>query len=359
MEYSSDKVMTRKAYLKSKKKGKFGIRIIKYGLLLIVVVLLSIYLFKQLDIYNNVTKIANKVVEETALSKTMTMYYSADGYTKDALKSVVLYKSFDESRTKLEGTEGFSNIKIYDGILYGIFEEKLYKVNLETSEKVQVCELSLKDYIVYNRKIYCYVEKGEAKEKGIYVYEGENKEPKLLINITVQQFLVDDNYIFVISKGKTEKSVIRYNLNGSGRTIITDKEIVTYMKQDKNNIYYVVGEQLYSVKKSAKDNILILDETIYIDSDIKSNTSQAGAFEIKGDNIYYIIKADEKKLYSYNMKTKEKQEISKKNVESMQLLGNILYYKINDGIEIYKLNIENGKTEYITNIRGSEYICFN
>ena len=60
-----------------------------------------------------------------------------------------------------------------------------------------------------------------------------------------------------------------------------------------------------------------------------------------------------------NINTKEKQEISKKDIESIELNGNILYYKINNGIGLYKVNIENGKTEQVTNIRGTEYICFN
>ena len=145
MEYSSDEVMTRKEYLKQKKKSKLGFRIIKYVLLLVVIALLGVYLFKQLNIYNNVTKMANKVVEESELIKTMTMYYVAEGYTKDALDSVMLYKSLDQSRTKIEGTEGFANIKLYNEKLYGLENGVLHAIDLLTGAKEKIMEESIKE----------------------------------------------------------------------------------------------------------------------------------------------------------------------------------------------------------------------
>lgn len=357
MEYSSDKVMTRKEYLKSKRKGKLGLRILKYTLLLTVIALLSVYLFKQLDVYNNVTKIANKVVEETALAKTLTMYYVADGYTKDSKSDVVIYKAYDESRTKIADTAGFSNINVVNGILYGLQDEALYAIELETNLKSKVIDGNIREYIVRGEKIYCYIESKSTKETGIYLYDIATKEMKLIINIVSEQMLVDDNYIFVISKGKTEKSIIRYNLNGSGRTIMTDKEIVTYFKQDKNVIYYVADEKLYSLTKTGRITNLIMEEDIYIDRDVVNFNAEP--FAIKDDNVYYITKGEEKNLCIFNIKTGEKQVLSKKNVESMQLVSNTLYYKLNNGIGLYRINLESGKSEHVTNIRGIEYICIN
>ena len=137
MEYSDKNVMSRKEYLKNKRKGKFGIKTVKNVLIVAVIVLLSIYLWKQLNIYNNVTKIANQMLEETALTKTMKMYYVASPYTKEASNSVMLYKSSDESRIKIEGTDSFTNIKLVGDKLYGIVEDKIESVDLLTSEKTE------------------------------------------------------------------------------------------------------------------------------------------------------------------------------------------------------------------------------
>ena len=130
MEYSKDNTMTRKEYLKSKKKSKFDFSKLKYVLLFVVVILLGIYVVKQLKIYNNVTQIANKVVEESKLARTMTMYYVSESYTKDGQPTVALYRASDESRKTITGTENFTQIKVADDLLYGLVDNTLYSVNL-------------------------------------------------------------------------------------------------------------------------------------------------------------------------------------------------------------------------------------
>ena len=135
MEYSKDNIMTRKEYLKSKKKNKLDFSKLKYVLLFIVVILLGVYVFKQLKIYNNVTQIANKVVEESKIVRTMTMYYVSDTYTKGGQSIVTLYKSSDESRTAIEGSEKFNKISVVEKQLYGLVDNTLYVVNLTDNTK--------------------------------------------------------------------------------------------------------------------------------------------------------------------------------------------------------------------------------
>ena len=148
MEYSNDNIMTRKEYLKSKKKQNFFLSKFKYILLVIVVVLLGVYVFKQLNVYNNVTKIANKVVEESSLAKTMTMYYVSEPYTKGGESTVMLYKSNDESRTTIVGSEGFSNILVSENMLYGIKDNTLYSIDLTTTTKQQVVNKKVQNYSI-------------------------------------------------------------------------------------------------------------------------------------------------------------------------------------------------------------------
>lgn len=359
MEYSSDKKMTRKEYLKSKKKGKFGIRIIKYTLLLVVIVLLGIYLFKQLNIYNNVTKMANKVVEESALVKTMKLYYIADGYTKDARPELVLYNASDNSRTKIPDTEGITNIEFVDGYIYGTINGTLYKINLETNEKTMVISENVDAYIVKEDKIFFYSDVKDSKKDGIYIYDISNGDKKQIINININQMVIDNSNIYVISKGKTEKSIIKYNLNGSGRTILTNKEIVNYMIQDNDNIYFVSNNKLYSMKKDGKELGCIADKNVYVDSNVNLKTTAVSAVAVKNNNVYYITNGEKAALNQYNKPTGTTQIITKKNVESLQIIDNILYYKLNNSTEIYRANLETGKTEKMTSIRGNEYIWIN
>lgn len=359
MEYSSDKKMTRKEYLKSKSKGKLWIRVIKYTLLLAVIALLGVYLFRQLNIYNNVTKIANKVVEDTALARTMKMYYVADGYTKDAPTEVMLYKAYDNSRVRIENTNGMYNLQVQDGYLYGIKDSKLYCVNLETNEQTLVIEQDIRSYVLSDKRIYFYSVDKDTKKTGIYIYSANDKKCEQIINIEVYQMILDSENIYVISKGKTEKSIIRYNLNGSGRKIISDKEIVSYITQDKNNIYFISSDKLYKIKKNGKDQEQLIKDDIYIDSDIDNMTSAQGPIMVRNEKVYYIKKAEEAELCEYDINSKEWRVIDKKNIESLSLVDGTLYYKINNSLEVYKINLETGKGDKVTSIRGNEYICIN
>lgn len=359
MEYSSDKKMTRKEYLKSKKKGKFGLRIVKYGLLLVVIVLLGVYLFKQLNIYNNVTKMANKVVEETALARTMKLYYVADGYTKDAKPELTLYNASDNSRVKIADTEDLTNITLVDNYIYGTINGTLYKINIETNEKTMIIAENVSAYIVKEDKIYFYLDVKDSKQYGIYIYDISSGDKKQIININVNQMIIDNNNIYVISKGKTEKSIIKYNLNGSGRTVLTNKEIVNYMIQDNDYIYFVSSDKLYSMKKDGKELNCIVEKDVHVDSNVNLKTPTVSAVTVKNDNIYYIISGENASLNQYNKTTGTTQTVAKKNVESMQIVENILYYKLNNSTEIYRANLETGKTEKMTSIRGNEYIWIN
>ena len=359
MEYSDKNVMSRKEYLKSKQKNRFGIRTVKYMLILIVIVLLSVYLWKQLNIYNNVTKIANQMLEETALAKTLKMYYVSEGYTKDAPNVVMLYKATDESRTKVAGTENFTNIKLIENKLYGLVKNKLYSVDLLTSEKTDYSLSDINEYIVKGNKIYYYRTSKTANKTGIYVYDITNQKSEQIISAEVSQFVMDDMYIFVVTKGKTAKSVVRYNLNGSGRTVLTNKEIVSHIMLNGANIYFIADELLYKMNKNGKDIIKLSTDKIYLDSDVKNGYSLENIIAVKNHMVYYINKSEKNVLCALDTNKKEKQNITKKAIESVKIVDHILYFKVNSELGFYKVNLETGKMEQITSIRGSEYICIN
>lgn len=345
MEYSNGNTMTRKEYLKSKKKSNFWFSKLKYILLIIVVVLLGLYVFKQLNVYNNVTKLANKVVEETKLAKTMTMYYLSEPYTKDGKASVMLYKSYDESRTQIVGSENFSNIKVADNKLYGICESILYAIDLLTNEKVKISDKKVQDYLVQEEAIYLKL------DDGIYKYVIVSGETKKLINGKCFDFIIDGNNLYAIAAGKTSKSIIKYNLNGKKEKELSDKYIATSMILNGNNIYFINSKdsKLYMVSKSGGKIQKVVDGKI----------AKAENIVCYKDNIYYINKSDNNMLYMFNLKSKEIKLVIKKNIESIQIDGNIIYYTVAGNIGINKLDITTGKTAQITSARTTEYICIN
>jgi len=68
---------------------------------------------------------------------------------------------------------------------------------------------------------------------------------------------------------------------------------------------------------------------------------------------------DNNTLYMINLKTGQEEQIIKKNIESIQVDNNIIYYKLLNTIGIYKYDIETGKGAQITSARTSEFVCIN
>lgn len=341
MEYSKENIMTRKEYLKSKKKNRFDFKLLKYALLIITIVLLGIYVFKQLNVYNNVTKMANKVVEETALAKTMTMYYVSNPYTKEGENVVMLYKSYDESRTKISGSENFQNIKVVDNKLYGIVNDTLYYIDLTTQEKIEILKDSIKSYYILNNKVYY------STKKGIYIYDIESKKQDLIIEKNAEQFIVQDEYIYIIAPSKTSKSVIRYSINGKDKLDITDKEIVSKMEVLDNKIYYI--------NSSDKDRIYVVNTN----GKNKQKLTDTGAINVKATQTDVYFVTSENVLNKINLKSSKEETIVKKNITNIDIVDNVLYYTIKNDLGIYRINLETGKKDKITSIRADEYICIN
>ena len=75
--------------------------------------------------------------------------------------------------------------------------------------------------------------------------------------------------------------------------------------------------------------------------------------------IYYINKGDGNTLYSLNLKTGKEERLIKKNISSIQMDKNIMYYSQSNSIGIYKYDVLSGKGEQVTSVRTNEFVCIN
>lgn len=349
MEYSRDNVMTRKEYLKSKKKKGLDFSKLKYVLLFIVVVLLSIYLFKQLNVYNNVTKLANKVVEETALAKTMTMYYVAEPYTRDGTTSVMYYKSVDESRTKIPNSEGMYGIQAFENKLYGFMDNRINEIDTLTGSIREVLENEHFDgYIPTKEYIYAYIKGGDSS--GVYKINISTGEEKHIIAGDIYQLEITTNNIYVISNGTTSKSIIRYNLEGEAKQELSEKYIVSNFKIIGNDLYFINSDE--KIYKISNKNISKV-------SDVKAGVKSRESLACIENFVYYIDKDDSNALHRINLTNGENIRVVKKSISTMQQDGNIIYYTIPNAIGIFKYEMVTGKDMQVTSARSSEYICKN
>lgn len=355
--HKSHEIMSRKEYLRSKKREKYSKFKIIPILLLITVVLLSIYVYKQLHLYNTVTKIANQVVEENALNNNKKIYYVGISYTKESDTELTYFSALDDSRKVIETGTNMSNIKVTDRYIYGVIEGKLYKIDRNTFEKQIVIDKNISGYDVSSDNVYVYIDSG--KNRGIYKIENNNQ--KLIINGKIYQMMVDDKYIYVVMEASTCKSLVRFELNGKNKKILTAKQIVSNIFISSENIYYsnrTDNGKIYYVSKNGKHSGKITDNKILSYPDSEKNFNKNEVMTEKDGYLYYIER-DGKALFRVNLKTKKNNMIMEKEVSTiLSSNGNVYYTKTGD-IGIYSYDETSKYSEKVTSARTSEYICIN
>lgn len=354
LESEKAKSMTRKEYLKKKKKEKSVLPWLKNLALILVIVALSIYVVNQLKVYNSVTDIANKMLEENRLVKTYKMYFMADTYVKDDNESILYYyQGVDESRTEIKSGKGLSSISIDNSDnLYGIKNKALLKISVaeDTSEAIVAEDTSA--YYINGDDIYVYKDYGKNDSKtGIYNIKGEQ-----LIEGIVYQMLCDSQNIYVVTPSTTSRSLVVYSIDGEKKQVLSDKDIVTNIVMDDEYIYYSTSSKKDCICRVAKSGGEI--KSISHNSCAKDSTgfSNTNTMAVYNGNVLYISSGDNK-IY---ITGEESDSIVVDNeVTMLQLNGRMLYFALKDKIEIYRYNLEKSVLEKITSARMSEMICIN
>lgn len=343
--------MTRKEYLKKKKKSKRRyLAILKPLVILTVIVALSIYVFNQLKIYNKMTELANKVVEESKLIKTYKMYFMAKPYTSEQDNILYYYMGADESRHEIPAGEGLKNISKYDNFIYGIKENSLYRINLTSEEIELVVEGNVQDFIINKDGLFVYKYiKGDKTNTGLYSVV--NKEETLIISATLHKITSDENNLYVIAEAGTTRTALKYSYDGELLATLTNKIIVNDLIVSEDYIYYSNKSdknKIYRIKKDGSDNVVVTDNSTLESRDV---------FDVYNKHVIYI-NASDKNVYITSEEGEDK-ILVENNVKMLQLVDNMLYFSLNDKIGIYRYNLESNELEKITSARIIEMICLN
>lgn len=353
LESEKVKSMTRKEYLRKKKKEKSVLPWLKNLVLILVIVALSIYVVNQLKVYNSVTDIANKMLEESKLIKTYKMYFLADAYVKDDNESILYYyQGTDESRTEIKSGKGLSSISLDNlGNIYGIKDKALLKINVaEDSSEVVVAE-DVSAYYLSGDNLYVYKDYGKNDEKtGVY-----NADGKQIIEGQVYQMICDSKNIYVITPSATSRSLVVYSLSGEKKQVLSDKDIVTNIVADDEYIYYSTSTKkncICKVKKSGGEITTISQNACVADS---VNFSKTKTMAVYNGNVIFVSDSDNK-IY---VTGEEDSVVVDNEVTELQLNGRMLYFSLKDKIEIYRYNLEKSVLEKITSARMKEMICVN
>ncbi len=354
LETEKEKSMTRKEYLKYKKKKNRSLPWLKNIALLLVIVALSLYVVNQLKVYTSVTEIANKMLEESKLIKTYKMYFMGEPYTKDDKENILYYyQGADESRTEIKSGKGLKYIQLdEEGNIYGIKDKNLIKVNVSSDTSEIVVEGDVSNYLIYGKEVLVYKDYGKNSDKtGVYELNGE-----MLIKGVVYQMIRDLENVYFIQPDTTSKSLIAFSISNKSKKNLSGKDIVNNIIQDDDNIYYSSSSRkgyICKVSKSGGEAKVISHNSCLVDSYNFYTTSAMGVY---GNKVIYINSEDNK---VYLTGDNEDEVIVDNEVKQIQLKGNMLYFLLKDKIEIYRYNVEKNMLEKITSARTGEMICSN
>lgn len=360
--YKEEEKVSRKQYLKNKNSVKSkSFKFLSY-LLLIIIILLSIYLYKQLHIYNNVTKMTNQIIEENSLINNEKIYYVGTSYTKENLDILYEYNMSDNSRIEMLKDLDIKNIKVDKENVYCIVNESLIKINIKTLEKEVLYKGQIHDYILEDGVIYAYLitsEENSDFEKGLYVINIQTKNINSFVLGEVYQVLLDSKNIFVVKPSITEKSIVKYDIKGNFIKTASDKEIVSYISQNDNYIFFVNKsdeDYIYSLSKKTGTIKKLSKLKTFSKADKETSLNGTRILTAIGENIYYI-ETTNNNLMCLNIETLEEKVVDKK-VDKIQVLGETLYFSKISDMNLYKYISSSGKIDNMTTIRSKEYVVF-
>ena len=354
LETEKEKSMTRKEYLKYKKKKNRFLPWLKNIALLLVIVALSLYVVNQLKVYTSVTEMANKMLEESKLIKTYKIYFMGEPYTKDDKENILYYyQGSDESRTEIKSGKGLRHIQLdQDGNIYGIKDENLIRVNVAEDSAQTVVIGKVANYLISGKNIWVYKDFGKNSEQtGIY-----DINDKLVVKGIVYQMLCDNENLYVVQPDATSKSLLAFSISNNSKKNLSGTDIVNSVVQDKDYVYYSTNSKKGYICKVSKNGGKI--KTISHNACLVDNYGlyDTSVMSVHDGRVLYINSEDNK---VYITGETEDSIIVDNTVKQIQMKGNMLYFSLTDKIEIYRYNIEKSVLEKITSARTSEMLCAN
>ena len=194
LQLDPDERITRKEYLKRKKKQYNKIRVKNKAPILfgIVIVLLSIYVFTQFYVYSKSNNYKYVYGEGVDKQKIYNVYYVTEGYTYDPVYSLNLILSNGFNDTSYYSNSLLTNINVDKEYIYGIKNEGLYKIKKDTKNMETVVEKDVSKYTICNNRIYYVTVNGEK----LAYYDFEQKKSVVTDVDNITEILADDNSVY-------------------------------------------------------------------------------------------------------------------------------------------------------------------
>jgi hypothetical protein len=352
LSLNDDEKISRKDYLKSKKKNKFTkkskITYIVVGLFTI----LAIYVFVQFYIYskNSLSYEENELIKRQPVYD---IYYISEGYTYEPKYSLNTMKSSGFEQDIIYKDLGFINILNTKEYIYGIESGKI--VRMKKSDKVleTVYEDKVLKYTIYNSDLYAVV-------AGKIVHIDLNTlEKRDFFAGDITEVLVDENYVYLCIDERSKKILVRFDKSGANKVDLVNNHNVSYIIQNETNIFFVNkadGNKIYTVKKDNSGISKVADICSVTDTGVISEIDGSKYMFFKNNSLYYVNTSDNRNLWVYNFDKNTNEKVLHMSLELLEIEDNTVFYKVKDENGVYLYNLETKLNSLVSKRLIKEFI---
>lgn len=356
-QFNPQETMTRKEYLKMrKKKNKRKKSKITY-VLITCLLLLSVYVFSQLYVYS-----ANKNIQYNPGDKVYEdyydIYYSIPTYTYN-IKHDLVSVSAEGIEKKLLISDGFSNIQKIENKIYGIKDKKIFSYDIETGTTALILgddNLVIDKFIIDKNVIYLV--SGKAGEGKLQTAELDGKNLKEIYNKYAYQLYVDGNAVYVIANEKSNYNLIKINTFDNSNSVMISDKVVNNIYVIEDYVYFSNGsddKKLYKINKEKFEDVSkVSDIPVVFDKEFTNINGGYAILGYKGD-IYFIANTDGNKLCVVGINNEKTDTVLDIQVEKMRLKDRYIFYTVKDELGLFSYNIETKDLRKVTEKRFSEF----
>lgn len=357
LQLDPDEKITRKEYLKRKKKQSNNIKVKNKAPILfgIVIVLLSIYVFTQFYVYSKANNYKYVSGEDVDNQKVYNVYYVTEGYTYDPVYSLnsILSNGFNDSI--YYSNSSLTNINLDKEYIYGIKNEGVYRIKKDTKEMETVIEKDVSKYLIYNNRIY-YITVNESK---LGFYDLTEKKNVVTDIESITEILVDDNSLYMVQEQKTKKVLIKCDKDGNNKSELKTDINVSYIIQDNDNLYFVNKSdenKIYSITKDGQNFAKVADIISISDNGNIKEIDGSKYMFVQKNRLYYVNAKENNSLCSIDLQTKEQNSVIASNVEILQNVNDTIYYKVKGEMGVYLFNYDTNFSSQITSRKLKEFV---
>ena len=357
LQLDPDEKITRKEYLKRKKKQYNNIKSKSRApiLFLFVIVLLSIYVFTQFYVYsksNNFTYVSDDDVNK---QKIYNVYYVTEGYTYDPVYSLNLILSNGFNDTSYYANSLLTNINVDKDYVYGIKNEGIYRIKKDTKEMETVVEKNVLKYTIYNNIIY-YISSDNSK---IMSYDLGSKETKSSDIENIVEVLADNDNVFVVEEKDNKKILVKLDKDLKNETELKSDINVSYIVQNDSNLYFVNKSdenKIYTIGKDGQNYEKVTDISCVSDKGNMKEIDGSKYMFISNEKLFFVNSSESNALYSIELSSKDTQKIIASNVEILQNVKDTVFYKVKGEMGVYLYNFDTNFSSQITSRKLKEFV---